>query len=283
MDQIPEFETVGQRLEWWIARRNRRQTELAKAVGMAQSALSEIVAGRSKRPAADNMLRLARELQLRPEYLTWGDGPPEATNFSQLSGLEAQLVMLFRGLPDDAERDALLIDVNDFANRHKLKAGTSVTDTYPDARPPGSTKQQPATVAGKTVSHKRLNGRDPRPALPGGGHHRRRYPERPVRRAWGLPTDHHPHQRHRCAREAPTLRRGIASALGRPVLKTWARITPKDTDRYGRTVGDVECRRLDARGVGLLDQAQANCLGSSSVGLLRRWRPCSGSRTAAPN
>lgn len=28
-------------------------------------------------------------------------------------------------------------------------------------------------------------------------------------------------------------------------FKTWARITPKDTDRYGRTVGDVECRGQD--------------------------------------
>lgn len=29
-------------------------------------------------------------------------------------------------------------------------------------------------------------------------------------------------------------------------FKTWARITPKDTDRYGRTVADVECRGRDA-------------------------------------
>lgn len=28
-------------------------------------------------------------------------------------------------------------------------------------------------------------------------------------------------------------------------FKTWARVTPKDTDRYGRTVGDVECRGQD--------------------------------------
>lgn len=141
MENIPTFATVGQRLEWWIAKRNRKQTELAKAAGMSQAAVSEIVAGRSKRPAADNMLRLARELQLRPEYLVWGEGPPEATSFSQLSGLEAQLVMLFRGLPDDAKRDALLIDVNDFANRHKAKPGPSSADPFPHAPPPGSSQR----------------------------------------------------------------------------------------------------------------------------------------------
>lgn len=156
MDQIPEFTTVGQRLEWWIAKRNRKQTELAKAAGMAQSALSEIVSGRSKRPAADNMLRLARELQLRPEYLVWGDGPPEATNFSQLTGLEAQLVMLFRGLPDDAKRDAMLIDANDFANRHKAKAGPSAADPYANAPPPGAAKKlAPAVAPAKTSSRKK--------------------------------------------------------------------------------------------------------------------------------
>ena len=130
MDQIPEFATAGQRLAWWISKRNRKQTELSKAVGMSQSALSEIVAGRSKKPAADNMLRLARELRLRPEYLVWGEGPPETLNFSQLSGLEAQLVMLFRGLPDDAKRDALLIDANDFYNRHSGKSGATAANPF---------------------------------------------------------------------------------------------------------------------------------------------------------
>jgi transcriptional regulator with XRE-family HTH domain len=143
MENIPTFATVGQRLEWWIAKRNRKQTELAKAAGMAQSAVSEIISGRSKRPAADNMLRLARELQLRPEYLVWGEGPPETTSFSQLSGLEAQLVMLFRCLPDDAKRDALLIDVNDFANRHKTKPGPSPADPFPNAARPAIESAQP--------------------------------------------------------------------------------------------------------------------------------------------
>jgi transcriptional regulator with XRE-family HTH domain len=145
MDKIPEFATVGQRLEWWMAKRNRKQTELAKAAGMAQSAVSEIISGRSKRPAADNMLRLARELRLRPEYLVWGEGPPETLHFSQLSGLEAQLVMLFRGLPDDAKRDALLIDVNDAHNRHARAPAHTGMPAKPDG-PPETNATQPATA-----------------------------------------------------------------------------------------------------------------------------------------
>lgn len=141
MDQPPVFSTIGQRLEWWISKRKRTQTELAKAVGVSQSTLSEIVSGRSKKPAADNMLRLAKELQLRPEYLVWGEGPPEAITFSQLNGLEAQLVMLFRNLPDDAKRDALLIDVNDYFNRHTGKGSASRAQPWAHVTPPPPTTE----------------------------------------------------------------------------------------------------------------------------------------------
>lgn len=42
--------------------------------------------------------------------------------------------------------------------------------------------------------------------------------------------------------DAPEKRQHLAGLC----FKTWATITPKDTDRYGRTVADVECRGQDA-------------------------------------
>lgn len=41
--------------------------------------------------------------------------------------------------------------------------------------------------------------------------------------------------------DAPEKRQHLAGLC----FKTWARITPKGTDRYGRAVGDVECRGQD--------------------------------------
>lgn len=62
--------------------------------------------------------------------------------------------MLFRGLPDGAKRDALLIDVNDFANRHKAKAGTSPAGPSPDdTKPPALSRT--ASVAEAGVEAKR--------------------------------------------------------------------------------------------------------------------------------
>lgn len=106
---------------------------------MAQSSLNDVLSGKSKMPAADNMLRIAKALGLRPEYLLWGEGPPEAISFSQLNGLEAQLVMLFRNLPDDAKRDALLIDVNEYFNRHAPKGGSTKAHPFAHVEPPPPT------------------------------------------------------------------------------------------------------------------------------------------------
>lgn len=143
MTEIPHFDSFGARLDWWITHRGFKQADVAAKVGMGKSTLSEICNGESKHPSAENFLRIAKLLGLRPEYLMWGDGPPEAVHMSELSGLEAQLVMLFRFLPDDAKRDALLIDVNDFHNRHSGKSGASAANPWAHVAPPPSATPAP--------------------------------------------------------------------------------------------------------------------------------------------
>lgn len=122
MNLPPTFATFGARLEWWIENRKMTQAALAKATGIPQSSISELIKGKLKAPSASNLFKLADALRVRPRYLLLGDGAAEANSFADLNGLEAQLVMLFRSLPDDAKRDALLIDANNFVNR-MLPAG----------------------------------------------------------------------------------------------------------------------------------------------------------------
>ncbi|MFE1574337.1 helix-turn-helix domain-containing protein [Comamonas odontotermitis] len=144
MTPLPTFKTFGERLAWWIDERGFSQKELAKQAGMSQGALSEICSGLSKRPSAQNFMALATLLKLRPEYLLWGDGPAEATSFAQLTGLEAQLVMLFRGLANDAQRDALLIDVNDAYNNSKAVKKATAADPFNGAKPAPSPVKEKA-------------------------------------------------------------------------------------------------------------------------------------------
>lgn len=153
MTSIPAFQTFGERLAWWMKHRDLTQKELAELAGLSQPALNELIKGRSAEPRAGAFVKMCRVLGLRPEYLIWGDGPAEATSFAQLTGLEAQLVMLFRGLPDDAKRDALLIDVNHAYNKSQGNK-SSASDPFNGAAPPSPPKAgkppAPAKKAPKT-------------------------------------------------------------------------------------------------------------------------------------
>lgn len=135
MTSIPHFDSFGSRLDWWIRYRGMTQKELAAAVGIGQPALNELIKGRSTEPRAGAFIKICRVLGLRPDYLLWGEGAPEATSFAQLTGLEAQLVMLFRGLASDAQRDALLIDVNDAYNNSKTNKKATAADPFNGAKP----------------------------------------------------------------------------------------------------------------------------------------------------
>lgn len=128
-DKIPKFDSFGDRLAWWIKARNyARFGDFAKEVGIAQPSLSELMTGQSKQPAADKFLKMADLLNLRPRYLLTGEGPAEGQYFQDLSGPEAQLVMIFRQLPTDALRDALLIDAHHMLARNPPKPETRASD-----------------------------------------------------------------------------------------------------------------------------------------------------------
>lgn len=131
--------------------RGLKQKELAERAGMGQPSLNELLMGKTKEPKASNFLGLCAALSLRPEYLLHGDGPAEATNFAQLTGPEAQLVMLFRGLPDDAKRQAMLIDLNHEFSLHQVSRSSSPA---PSPRPAAATvKPAGKRTPKKSVDH----------------------------------------------------------------------------------------------------------------------------------
>jgi transcriptional regulator with XRE-family HTH domain len=160
MVTTPQFATFGARLRYWRERRGfKKQGDFADKLGIKQPSLSELESGESKSPSADILLKAADLLQLRPKYLLSGEGAPESRSFSDLNGLEAQLVMIFRQLPTDALRDALLIDANDMLNRAGSGA-PSPADPFAGRRPIPSPddvlrKHQPAGAAVKK-SHKKV-------------------------------------------------------------------------------------------------------------------------------
>jgi transcriptional regulator with XRE-family HTH domain len=105
--------TFGGRLAHWRKQCGfENQGAFAAELGIRQGSLSELETGKSHSPSAHVLLKACELLKLRPRYLWLGEEPASMQHFSELSGPEAQLVMMFRGLPNDAARHALLIDLN---------------------------------------------------------------------------------------------------------------------------------------------------------------------------
>lgn len=131
----------GARLKRWREERGfSHQGKFAEALGVKQASLSELETGQSKSPSAVVLMKACELLNLRPLYLLHGEGPPEAQNFSELSGPEAQLVMLYRALPNETMRHALLIDVE--ARTKQLAAPD------PGAWKPGDKRLPSGSIAG---------------------------------------------------------------------------------------------------------------------------------------
>lgn len=96
-------------------------------------------------PKRTRLDMVAKLLQTSPEYLATGREPgqkSEALQFTELSGLEAQLVMLYRAMSDDGKHE-LLINANQIANR------AAPNEPGPGNPFPGIEKQPSKTVAKK--------------------------------------------------------------------------------------------------------------------------------------
>lgn len=117
----PKFDSFTARLQWWVNERGYaargKQGELSKALGITQPSTSELIAGKSKLPSAEVFMKLCDTLKLRPQYLLFGQGPPEGQYLADLDSQEAQLIELFRRLPSEDLRHALLIDADGMLQR----------------------------------------------------------------------------------------------------------------------------------------------------------------------
>lgn len=128
METLPTFESFGSRLRWWREKRGfgrGKQGKFAAALGIGQGSLSELETQIGRLPSAEVLLRASAVLGLRPQYLLTGEGTAEVLNFSEISGEEAQLVMIYRSLPAGMKQ-AMLIDAMQMAESAKNEPAPSV-------------------------------------------------------------------------------------------------------------------------------------------------------------
>lgn len=87
---------VGHRIRMLRKARGLTQPQLAKAIGCAQSTISELETGESRKPQSGNLLKLAKFFDVDIEHLLSGKGDPRTV--SSMSDDESELLILYRSL-----------------------------------------------------------------------------------------------------------------------------------------------------------------------------------------
>lgn len=93
--------SVGDRIRSLRIERKLSQEALAKLLGIKQGSLTQLETGKSKAPSSQTLTKLARVFEVDPEWLMTGKGPPQV--ISALSEKESELVVLFRGMSEEAQ------------------------------------------------------------------------------------------------------------------------------------------------------------------------------------
>lgn len=92
----PRMKTIGQRIRDLRVGRKLTQEQLAKAIGITQASMTDLETGKSKSPASQTLTKLARVLEVDPEWLMTGKGAQQP--IASLSETEAELLLVYRAL-----------------------------------------------------------------------------------------------------------------------------------------------------------------------------------------
>jgi transcriptional regulator with XRE-family HTH domain len=101
--------SIGDRLRWLMETQRISQVTLAEKIGVTQSAISNIVTRRSRRPSAATLLKLASTLGCSPNWILDGLGDPYARG---TSGNENELLLLFKAMNSETQAAVLTIARN---------------------------------------------------------------------------------------------------------------------------------------------------------------------------
>jgi transcriptional regulator with XRE-family HTH domain len=151
--------TLGQRIKQRRLELELEQEALAKAVGFSQPTLANLERGKNER--TKYLAELAKALKTTSEWLSTGKGDkeavPEAIKFTELNGLEAQLVMVYRGL-SGSQKDRLLLIANQIAIESEPEKATA-KNPFPKRR---VTDYKGAVEKHAEVAHEALNPKSSR-------------------------------------------------------------------------------------------------------------------------
>lgn len=99
---------VGDRIRYLMEVREIKQTELSAKIGIGQAAISNLITGASRLPAAPTLLAIARELNVNPQWVLDGEGDPFA--WAPITEpAQVELLNLYRAMPPSARESLLTV------------------------------------------------------------------------------------------------------------------------------------------------------------------------------
>ena len=127
------------------------KSALAGEMGISPTAVGNLLRGASKSFSADSHVKAVRILRVDSEWLALGIGVPrpEKMAMRDLSYFEGELVRLFRKLPHESQDELMMLANQLYNKQHPMP---SLENPFPNAPPPGSTKQAPAKTPTKERS-----------------------------------------------------------------------------------------------------------------------------------
>jgi transcriptional regulator with XRE-family HTH domain len=112
------FVTYAARLAQAMSIAKVDRAQLAQGIGVSVQAIGQVLSGETKAFSAMNNAKAARYLVVDAYWLATGEGYPQAPKttvpFRDLSGIEAQLITLFRRLAPESQH-AVVIEVDSIA------------------------------------------------------------------------------------------------------------------------------------------------------------------------
>lgn len=96
--------TLRDRLELALEAADASQADLARAVKVSRATVSDWLSGEIREVKAQKLIRAARFLRVRPEWLHSGEEPMRS---ELLTADERELLRLFRLMDDDGRRETL--------------------------------------------------------------------------------------------------------------------------------------------------------------------------------
>lgn len=101
--------SLSERIQYALDLRGMKQIDLARKLNLSRSAISQIIAGKTKNFSAENALKMSKCLDINPYWLVLGEGKPEISSSGTPTPEAAEAASMIDQMPNQQRKMTLNI------------------------------------------------------------------------------------------------------------------------------------------------------------------------------